>query len=157
MLGKIKTVLVNNHKAGWALILLAALLVGVGVVYTKLSDSGTIVKCQDSLIRKAAPLLDLQKRDELKYVAQDIEKIDGYRSDANCLNIVVTYYTHIADPTKARENLDSLKKIYDPKVGFSPLLGSYVKSIDKLSDDVALMEKVKKQIETNTLYMENHQ
>ncbi len=89
---------------------------------------------------------DILKADS-KYIISDniakqqvlvkkVEKLPNYQKDPNCLYVIVNYYINISNIKMATIYYEKLKKIYNPKISFSPYLNPS-KSLTDLKNDIA--------------------
>ncbi len=131
-------------------------LVGVAVLLGSYRTTKTVTAVQKNactttagtvLLTDAAKNLDPAKDAAL---AKDVEKImqlQDYDKDANCLNVVTTYYINVSDYDNAKVNFAKLQDVYDSSQGFSIIIpqygGMYAKNMDTLKQDVAFGDTFK--------------
>jgi hypothetical protein len=123
------------------ILLLALIGYGGYWLYQSVTTRGTGVVCKRATLEQAGAVLDRSKVEELRPIADNIQKLRRFETDANCLYVVTTYYIYVGDPANSRLYLEKLKSIYDPQKGFSPKLGERVKTIEELEFEVQFVEK----------------
>lgn len=139
---------------------LAAVMVASGVigwaVFIKKDPAAPVVAAECSsntagpLLEEARTLIDARKEVELRSVAEKIEKMPKFDQKPSCLYPVLAYYIAASDAPKARNYLNSLEKVYDPQLGFSPKLGTNVDKIEKLRSNVQFLERTAGEIKNNS-------
>lgn len=85
----------------------------------------------------------------LRTVKETIEKIDGYQKDPNCMYIVTRGYIELGDIAKAKSSLETLKSVYDKKVGYDPAVAYGSVSLVELQYQIDKKEQVVKSIMNN--------
>ncbi len=134
------------------------LLIAVGIVLwrsTLVQNKSTSQKtsssiCSQQVIQEAAAFMGLSKSKQLEPIVARIQQLKDYDSDANCLDIVTTYYAYSGDYKNASTSLDKLEKVYDKQQGFSEFFGSYANSIEKLRQYVDFLKLREEQFQKNT-------
>src|SRR5690349_12320570 len=137
---RVITKLVNRYKLQATLVPIVFILTGMGWLaysrwagpHTEQAKSG----CNSDILAEASNLLATTRTSDLKPVAENIQKIEGYEKDPNCLNVVITYYINTSDYASAQAALDKLEGIYDKSKGFSPELGAYAKDMNTIRSNV---------------------
>lgn len=102
------------------------------LVTHKQQDAKQQAVCSDEILKQASTALAPTKTEQLKPVVTNIQALEGYETDANCLNVVTTYYVNTGDPINAQLYLDKLKAVYDPGKAFSGSLGTDVRTLSYL-------------------------
>lgn len=98
-------------------------------------------KCTYQTLEKAKPNLSYKKIQKLQPSVAEIEGIQGYDTDPNCLGVVTTYYVLIGDSAKARQAYDKLQAVYDPTEGYATVLAGAVNKPEVLKTRVELLEQ----------------
>jgi len=109
----------------------------------------TNTKCPDDLLSQASGLLNGDPA-ALQPVVAKIRANNGYDQDANCLNVVTTYYVRTGDADNAQKSYDRLVKVYDPGKGFSPKLGGNAYTMDSLQKGVNFVKTSSVELQQNT-------
>lgn len=127
----------------WAVIglLLVAGAVAFGLYHRQQSVSRDDALCSEETITKAAPLIESGKGAELLAIAQEVQALENYETDVNCLYIITSAYINISDAKNSRAYYDKLATTYDPAVGYSPLFGDSINSLATLESSVEFLEE----------------
>lgn len=139
---------IQSHRrfkpAAVALVVLVALGVVAGFL-TPDKKAPPVVeegpKCTYASLEKIKPNLDPRNVRKLEPQVREVESISDYDQDVNCLFVVLTFYIHLGDPVKARENFDKLEKVYSPGEGFETVISEYTKTPEELKRSVEFLEK----------------
>jgi len=98
----------------------------------KASTGKTAAVCTADTIKAATPYLSAGKRTQLKPIADKVKSTKNYDHDPNCLLITLTYAIYTSDAKNSQEEMAKLKKVYDPKDGFSTDFGPSRPSMESL-------------------------
>lgn len=149
----------NKNKYTRLAIVLALLFVVVAGVafYIKSTQNKDTAVCSDQLLQEAGLVLDKSDHEQLRPFVEDIEELENFDQDPNCLYILVTYYVNINDPASARSHFEQLQAIYDPEVGFSEFFGGDVKTLNELRVEVEQVEQMAEDINNNTQGFSNQE
>lgn len=134
-----------------ACLLLVGLLTAVYFLFIKGEPQKQIVSskiCSNEILQKAAKVLTTHKK--LQKIAEDVEAMDQFEKDINCVYIAMAYYINIGHPQKAREYYDKFTKHPNFISGANPLLGNNVKTNKQLEADIKFLDKIAEQVENNT-------
>ncbi len=85
-------------------------------------------------------------------ITDEIKSLPNYQKDPNCLYAMTLYSINRGDITRSKNFLSELRKVYKPKVGYSPLLGS-TQSITSLQASINAMVANNQSITSNTYLM----
>ncbi len=96
--------------------------------------------CNQSMITKAAPLIDDNQGPALTKLAGEIMEMPGFDKDANCLYIVTYSYINATDPGNSRKYYDKLVEVYNPQAGFSSSFGSTTTTLEGFKTQVEFLE-----------------
>lgn len=85
----------------------------------------------------------------LSGVVDTINATDGGTSDPSLLYIKLRYYVAVGDVANSRKTYDALAKIYNPKVGYDPLINDSARDLTSLKKDVEFLEQQSAQVTKN--------
>lgn len=139
------------------LILLVVLVFGIAagaVSFIYISDRKAPlakIACTDTLLEKAdSQINDPKKVNDLTKTVNTIKTQANYEKDANCLDVMVSYYIRVGDPENASVYLTKLEQAYNPKTGFSPKLIKVSTNIQTLKDQVAFLRQAQSEVRQNS-------
>lgn len=158
-----KTVPVPKERIIAAVLVVLLVTGGSWLVYHNINKgprtTGNADSCTDTsgsgVLQQAYDALKPGDYERLKPVVEKIKAIPGHDSNADCLNVIVTYYINVTDYKNAQHYLDKLNQVYDPNRGFSKALGPDVKSIEELRAEVAFLGKQAELFRQNTMLLQN--
>ena len=137
-----------------SLIILAIVIIVVAIVEInkKVSEDTAMAVCttQANLPVLMTAMSDIyqQNTGNLGNDIQNIETINNYQHDPNCLYPIVYYYINTSNEQQASIYLNKIKDVYSTKVGFNPVIGE-VESLQSLESDVAFMKQNSATIKSN--------
>jgi|GEM_PF-1678865 len=155
----------TKQKGRRALVLLSVALVLGGAGYggyrtytwykDRTSTNQAGISCAEqsskscSVLKEAKPLLDPKKVQELSKVVARIQEVSGYKQDPDLLYVVLTYYINLSDAANARKYYDLLAEVYQPGVGYDPILGSQTLKPEELKVTVMFLEQQNESLKAN--------
>lgn len=101
------------------------------------------------LLKEGLGLFDPAQVQKLHDVVGKIKATKDYEQDPNLLYVLVTYDLNLSDAENARKDLNLLKNVYKPNVGYDPLLRNNAKTPKQLEEDVAFLERQNKYLKAN--------
>ncbi len=125
--------------------ILIVLVIGVAMYKstTKFADTDLCRGATTSPIYKeAGAVLNPQAMAKLKTVVDRIVTMKHYDRDPNCMYPITIFYINSGNAKEARTNYDKLARTYNAKKGFSKDLGPLVLPIDRIEQQVVLLEAV---------------
>lgn len=96
---------------------------------------------RDQLSRGAKAMSYPVNSAELSKVAKEIKDTTEYRSDVNCLYVLVQYDISAGLAADARSHLDALKGVYSSSVGYDDVFGRDAQSPAMLERMVSSLEE----------------
>lgn len=101
--------------------------------------------CSDDMLTRATTAMAYpQDSAKLATIATDIMKDANYSSDVNCLYVVLQYNLAFSQAADARTNLNSLKGLYNPAIGYSSIIKDNASPPQVLEKMVANLEVTQK-------------
>lgn len=107
---------------GGLLLLVAIALLAAGIYLMQKRQKHDVVVCTDRQLSIAKSAIDANQKDVLKGVVTDLRGRPGYPKDANCMFVLVKYYTMDGDMLRASRELGNFLAVYDSQKGLSPAL-----------------------------------
>lgn len=125
------------------LIVAMALLLGVSAfIFSQQSDDDTssdeaevaeevptVEVCSEELITRANDAFAPEDVEELSQIVAEIEALENYDQDINCLYALANYYINVSNAQRAEEVVNALEPRYDPVIGYSLIYGSITETV----------------------------
>ena len=96
---------------------------------------------KDSLTTEAVKAMKSNNPEDLKKVAEKVEKLQDYKNDPNCEYILTVYYTNRGDSRRAREHSTQLKTISASNKSIDPSLIAQSGKLEEVEKRVQFIEK----------------
>lgn len=96
--------------------------------------------CSHQVLEAAKPNLTFKNVDKLETQVKQIEAT-AYKTDAECIYVVLTYNIYKSNAQKARELYDALVAVYDPVDGYETVYVDVAQPPEKLKPQVEFLEK----------------
>lgn len=140
--GTFKSGSLLRSKLFWTILVVIVAVVVAAVYFggTKNSNKAQ-AKCSDSLLKSAN--LAMQNESyvaKLRPIANNIQKIDGFDQDVNCLYYVTVYYISIGDSKNAQRYQADLTKLYTSSKDLSKIIKD-PQSIQSLKDKTRFLNE----------------
>lgn len=153
----------KSHKRrlrGFNLFSVIVFVAAMGFLGYKILDRKLIVQSGCSgqatspIYDKAATLMTPQKLNELKNYTDEISKIKGHESDANCIYPVLYYHLSIGDIPGAKTEYEKLKNAYDVQIKLASVYNNAAATLTDVDSQMKRLDDTQTEFNRNRTFSE---